>query len=51
MLEARFIARNRMIEEAQGLGANAIVGMRYQTSQVMNGAAEVIAYGTAVVIE
>jgi len=51
MLEARSIAQERMIDEAHKLGANAIVGMRYQTSQVMNGAAEVIAYGTAVIIE
>src|SRR5690625_1172242 len=51
MLETRSIAQERMIDEAHKLGANAIVGMRYQTSQVMNGAAEVIAYGTAVIIE
>lgn len=51
MIEAREEATNRMIEEASQLGANAIISMRYQTSQVMNGAAEVIAYGTAVVIE
>src|SRR5699024_7841125 len=51
MNEARDAARERMIKEAQSLGANAIVGMRYQTSQVMNAASEVIAYGTAVVIE
>src|SRR5699024_4401919 len=38
-------------EEAKNIGANAIVGMRYQTSQVMNGASEVIAYGTAVISE
>ncbi|HLR53170.1 MAG TPA: heavy metal-binding domain-containing protein [Pseudogracilibacillus sp.] len=40
-----------MKEEAEALGANAIIGMRYQTSQIMNSASEVIAYGTAVVIE
>jgi len=51
MEEARNIALERLITDAQGQGANAIVGMRYQTSQVMNAAAEVIAYGTAVVIE
>ena len=50
MKEARDIALQRMIQEAEALGANAIVSMRYQTSQVMNAAAEVIAYGTAVVI-
>ncbi|HLQ96960.1 MAG TPA: YbjQ family protein [Pseudogracilibacillus sp.] len=51
MLEARNTARKRMKEEAEALGANAIIGMRYQTSQIMNSASEVIAYGTAVVIE
>lgn len=51
MHEARSIALERMIEDAQGQGANAIVGMRYQTSQIMNAAAEVIAYGTAVEID
>ncbi|HEY4600935.1 MAG TPA: YbjQ family protein [Cerasibacillus sp.] len=51
MTEAREEATNRMIEEARQLGANAVVGMRYQTSQIMNTAAEVIAYGTAVIID
>jgi uncharacterized protein YbjQ (UPF0145 family) len=51
MSEARAIATARMEEEAEKTGANAIIGMRYQTSQVMNSASEVIAYGTAVVIE
>src|SRR5699024_7718603 len=51
MKEAREEAKNRMTEEAENIGANAIVGMRYQTSQVMNGAYEVIAYGTAVISE
>lgn len=51
MIEARKEATGRMVDEAAGLGANAIVGMRYQTAEVMEGAAEVIAYGTAVVIE
>lgn len=51
MMTARNIALERMKEEAEKQGANAIIGMRYQTSQVMNSAAEVIAYGTAVVIE
>lgn len=45
---ARTLATNRMIEEAEGLGANAVVCMRYASSSVMQGAAEVIAYGTAV---
>jgi len=51
MQTARNIALERMVEEAEKLGANAIIGMRYQTSQVMNSAAEVIAYGTAVIVE
>ncbi|SES99248.1 Uncharacterized conserved protein YbjQ, UPF0145 family [Oceanobacillus limi] len=51
MIEARKVACNRMEEEAEKLGANAIVGMRLQTSQVMSAASEVIAYGTAVIID
>lgn len=46
--KAREEATDRMIEEAKTLGADAIVCMRYSTSQIMNGAAEVLAYGTAV---
>ena len=46
--EARQIATKRMGDEAETLGADAIVGVRYGSSQVMQGAAEVIAYGTAV---
>ncbi|MGV3488824.1 MAG: YbjQ family protein [Tuberibacillus sp.] len=51
MKEVRDVALQRMIQEAEALGANAIVAMLYQTSQTMNGASEVIAYGTAVVTE
>ncbi len=46
--EARQIATKRMVDEAEALGADAIVSVRYGSSQVMQGAAEVIAYGTAV---
>ena len=46
--EARAIATKRMVEAAEALGADAVVGMRYASSSVMQGAAEVIAYGTAV---
>ena len=46
--EARQLATKRMVDEAEALGADAIVGVRYGSSQVMQGAAEVIAYGTAV---
>lgn len=46
--EARQIAVGRMVKEAEALGADAIVCMRYASSSVMQGAAECIAYGTAV---
>ncbi|MBO7638646.1 MAG: YbjQ family protein [Treponema sp.] len=46
--EARQIATKRMVDEATALGADAIVGVRYGSSAVMQGAAEVVAYGTAV---
>jgi uncharacterized protein YbjQ (UPF0145 family) len=48
MNEARAIATKRMVEEAEGMGADGIVNIRYTTSAVMQGASEVIAYGTAV---
>jgi len=48
MEESRRIAMQRMIEDAKNLGADAIVGMRYATAQTMAGAAELIAFGTAV---
>jgi uncharacterized protein YbjQ (UPF0145 family) len=40
-----------MIEEAEALGANAVIGIRFQTSMVMQGAAEMLCYGTAVKLE
>jgi len=46
--EARAIATKRMVEEAESLGADAVVNARYSSSSVMQGAAEVIIYGTAV---
>ena len=46
--EARQIAVKRMVDEAEALGADAIINIRYGSSSVMQGAAEVIAYGTAV---
>lgn len=46
--EARQIATGRMVKEAEAMGADAIVAMRYGSSSVMQGAAECIAYGTAV---
>ena len=48
MNEARALATKRMVEEAEVLGADAIVNVRYASSAVMQGAAEVIVYGTAV---
>jgi len=50
MGEAREQAIDRMLSEAQHLGANAILSMRFSTSMVMDGAAELLAYGTAVVL-
>ncbi|MDH3261963.1 MAG: YbjQ family protein [Acidimicrobiia bacterium] len=49
--EAREQALDRMVAEANGIGANGIVMVRFSTSMVMSGAAELLAYGTAVVIE
>ena len=48
MNEARQMATKRMVESAQNMGADAIVNIRYATSTITQGAAEVIAYGTAV---
>lgn len=51
MAESREQAIDRMIEDAQKLGANAIVSMSFSTQMVMGGASEILAYGTAVVVE
>lgn len=51
MDKARAIATDRMIQEAGMMGADAVVGVRYATSGIMQSAAEVIAYGTAVKIK
>lgn len=51
LAEAREQAIDRMVEEAQTLDANAIVAVRFQTSMVMKGAAEMLCYGTAVRVE
>lgn len=50
LVEARQIALGRMMDDAKKLGANAIVGVRLMSSAVMAGAAEMVAYGTAVVV-
>ncbi len=46
--EARRIATQRMVEEAEKIGADAIVNVRYCSSEIMQGASEILAYGTAV---
>ena len=46
--QARPIAIKRMVDEAESLGADAVINIRYASSSIMQGAAEVIAYGTAV---
>jgi uncharacterized protein YbjQ (UPF0145 family) len=51
LAEAREQALDRMIEEASKMGANAVISLRFATSMVMQGAAELLAYGTAVVVE
>jgi uncharacterized protein YbjQ (UPF0145 family) len=51
MAESREQALDRMIEEAQDLGANAIIHIDFATSSIMGGASEIMAYGTGVVVE
>lgn len=51
MAESREQAIDRMVEEAASLGASAIVGLRFSTSMIMQSASEILAYGTAVIIE
>ena len=48
LVEARQIATKRMVDEAAAMGADAVINVRFGSSAVMQGAAEVIAYGTAV---
>ncbi|MBQ2663813.1 MAG: YbjQ family protein, partial [Clostridia bacterium] len=48
MAKARDLATERMVADAKAMGADAIVGVRYSSSELMQGAAEVMAYGTAV---
>ena len=49
--ESREVATARMIQEAESLGANAIVAVRYSSASVMDGAAEVLVYGTAIKVK
>jgi uncharacterized protein YbjQ (UPF0145 family) len=51
MAESREQAIDRMVEEAEELGANAVICARFATSMLMQGASELLAYGTAVVVE
>lgn len=51
MNDARKVATERLLKDAEALGANGVIGFRLQTSSVMGGAAEIIAYGTAVKFE
>lgn len=51
LTEARQVAIGRMVDEAKSMGANAIIGLRITSSAIAQGAAEMVAYGTAVVIE
>lgn len=48
LVEARQLATKRMVDEAEALGADAVIGVRFGSSSLMQGAAEVIAFGTAV---
>ena len=48
LIEARQIATKRMVDEAESLGADAIIGIKFGSSMVMQGAAEILAYGTAI---
>ncbi len=51
LAEAREQAIDRLVEDAEALGANAVVGLRFQTSMIQSSAAEMLCYGTGVVIE
>ncbi len=49
--ESREQSLDRLVEEAEALGANAVVAIRFTTASMMQGAAELLAYGTAVIVE
>ena len=51
MAESREQALDRMVQDAKRQGANAIIGARFTTSVIMGGSAELLAYGTAVIVE
>ncbi len=45
------VSIDRLVEDAEALGANAVIGMRFQTSMIQTGAAEMLCYGTGVIVE
>jgi len=51
MVEARRVAQNRMMDEANQLGANAVINVRFTTSAIMKSMSEILAYGTAVIVK
>ena len=51
LAEAREQAIDRLVEDAEALGANAVIGLRFQTSMIQSGAAEMLCYGTGVTVE
>jgi len=51
LAESREQAIERMVKEAESMGANGVVGVRFVTSMIMSGASELLAYGTAVMVE
>lgn len=51
MAESREQALDRMVEDAERMGANAIINVRFTTSMIMQSASEILAYGTAVIVE
>jgi len=51
LAESREQAIDRMVDDAESLGANAVIATRFQTSMIMSGAAEIMCYGTAVIVE
>ncbi len=51
LAEAREQAIDRLVEDAEALGANAVIGLRFQTSMIQSSAAEMLCYGTGVIVE
>uniref|UniRef100_A0A2A4Z9X3 UPF0145 protein COB13_01355 n=1 Tax=OCS116 cluster bacterium TaxID=2030921 RepID=A0A2A4Z9X3_9PROT len=51
LVDARAIAGQRMVEDAEALGANAIIGVRFSTAAITPGASEILVYGTAVIVQ